>query len=314
MAWAELTDVRAYYEVIGDGPPLLLIPGLGATCRVWDPVVPHLAGHFSLILVDNRDIGLSRGRRRVRTLADYSTDLIELLDLLRIDRAHVLGLSLGGIIAQRFAVDHAARIERLILISCTDRFSPYLLRMTALLGHSLRRFPRAVFHQTMETLGTAPLYLDENVEAIDRLTLEKCEHPIPARAMGNQLRALLRSEMDPEDYRIINPTLILSGEHDCLIPSCYARMMADKIPASRFILLRGAGHNPLMECPDTVAPIITRFLLHGPSEAHEENVDVTPLAKRPQANPGRRQHQQHLPANEPATKSVGTMTSNRRHS
>jgi pimeloyl-ACP methyl ester carboxylesterase len=306
MAWAELTDVRAYYEVLGEGEPLLLIPGLGATCRVWDPIVPHLAEHFSLVLVDNRDIGLSKGRRRVRTLADYSTDLVELLDLLRIDRAHVLGLSLGGIIAQRFAVDHAARVERLVLISCTDRFSPYLLRMTALLGHSLRRFPRAVFHQTMETLGTAPLYLDENVEEIDRMTREKVEHPIPAMAMGNQLRALLRSEMTPEDYRIVSPTLVLSGEHDCLIPSCYARMMADKIAGSRFVLLRGAGHNPLMECPDTVAPIITRFLSEDTPEVHEETVDVTPLAQR-----AGRKHQHNMPANEPATKAA-TLNGNRR--
>src|SRR5687768_16766172 len=120
MAWAELTDVRAYYEVIGEGEPLLLVPGLGATCRVWNAVVPPLAEHFSLILMDNRDIGLSKGRRKPRTLADYSTDLIELLDVLRIDRAHVLGLSLGGIIAQRFAIDHPSRIDRLVLVSCTD--------------------------------------------------------------------------------------------------------------------------------------------------------------------------------------------------
>ena len=271
MAWAELTDVRAYYEVIGEGEPLLLIPGLGATCRVWDPVTPLLAQHFSLILVDNRDIGLSKGRRKPRTLADYATDLVELLDVLRLDRAHVLGLSLGGIIAQRFAVDHASRVDRLVLVSCTDKFSPYLLRMTSLLGHSLRHFPRAAFLQTMETLGTAPMYLDENVEEIDRVTAQRCETPVPARAMGNQLRALLRSEMAPEDYRIVSPTLVISGEHDCLIPSCYARMMADKIPGSRFVLLREAGHNPLMEVPETVVPLISRFL-HGHESAARETV------------------------------------------
>jgi pimeloyl-ACP methyl ester carboxylesterase len=308
MAWAELTDVRAYYEVIGEGEPLLLVPGLGATCRVWDPVVPLLAEHFSLVLVDNRDIGLSKGRRKPRTLADYSTDLIELLDALRIDRAHVLGLSLGGIIAQRFALDHASRVDRLVLVSCTDRFSPYLLRMTALLGHSLRRFPRAVFHQTMETLGTAPLYLDENVEEIDRMTREKCQHPIPAMAMANQLRALLRSEVSPDDYRIVNPTLVMSGEHDCLIPSCYALKMANKIAGSRFVLLKGAGHNPLMECPDVVAPLVVQFLRSLPLDAAGDTVDVTPLAHR-----NDRKQPQTMPANEELT-AVASQKSNRRHS
>lgn len=304
MAWAELTDVRAYYEVIGDGEPLLLIPGLGATCRVWDPVVPLLAEHFSLILVDNRDIGLSRGRRRARTLADYATDLVELLDHLRLDRAHVLGLSLGGIIAQRFAVDHASRVDRLVLISCTDRFSPYLLRMAALLGHSLRRFPRAVFHQTMETLGTAPLYLDDNVEAIDCLTREKCQHPIPKLAMGNQLRALLRSEMPPDEYRITSPTLVIAGEHDCLIPNCYARMMSEKIPGSRFVLLRGAGHNPLMECPDVVAPLMARFLLDRAATDAHDAIDLTPLPFRTDDKPQNHSGGEGL--------NTATLTSNRR--
>ena len=307
MSWAELTDVRAYYEVIGEGEPLLLVPGLGATCRVWDSVVPQLAEHFSLILVDNRDIGLSMGRRRVRTLADYATDLVELLDHLRLDRTHVLGLSLGGIIAQRFAIDHASRVERLVLISCTDKFTPYLLRMASLMGHSLRRFPRAVFHQTMETLGAAPLYLDQNVETIDRLTQEKCANPIPKMAMGNQLRALLRSELAPEDYRIVSPTLVMAGEHDCLIPHCYARMMADKIAGSRFILLHGAGHNPLLECPDAVAPIITRFL-HDEELGVGETFDVLAMTQ------GNNRHAKanSSAAGELVSAAAGTRAGNRR--
>src|SRR5215212_1990293 len=201
MAWAELTDCRAYYELIGEGEPLLLIPGLGATCRLWDSVVPELARHFTLIMVDNRGMGLSKAKKKARTLADYSTDYSELLDFLNIDVTHVLGLSLGGIAAQRLAIDHPHKINRLILMSCADRFTPYLLRMTALLGHSLRRFPRMLFLQTMELLATAPLYLDEHANEIDQMMKEKCKNPVPARAMGTQLRALLRSEVDPRDYR-----------------------------------------------------------------------------------------------------------------
>src|SRR5687767_4831052 len=192
MAWADLTDCRAYYEIIGEGEPLLLIPGLGATCRLWDPVVPELARHFTLIMLDNRGMGLSKAKRKPRTLADYSTDYRELLDFLNIDVTHVLGLSLGGIAAQRFAIDHAPKVKRLILMSCAARFTPYLLRMTALLGHSLRRFPRMLFLQTMELLTSAPLYLDEHATLIDKQMEEKCRNPIPASAMATQLRALLR--------------------------------------------------------------------------------------------------------------------------
>src|ERR1051325_2507745 len=269
MAWAELTDCRAYYEVIGEGEPLLLIPGLGATCRLWDPIVPELARHFTLIMLDNRGMGLSKAKKKPRTLADYSADYAELLDYLNIDETHVLGLSLGGIAAQRLAVDHPQKIKRLILMSCADRFSPYLLRITALLGHSLRWFPRMLFLQTMELLATAPLYLDEHVDEIDRMMKEKCADPVPKSAMATRLRCVLRSELEPADYRITAPTLVVAGEYDALIPACYAKIMADKIPGSHFVLLKGGGHNPLTEMPDISLPLVIKFFRDGVVEVPE---------------------------------------------
>ena len=292
MAWAELSDVRCYYELHGEGEPLLLIPGLGGDCRAWDAVAPVLANDFSLILIDNRGVGRSVARRKPCPLADYSCDIAELLDTLQLDRVHVLGLSLGGIIAQRFAIDHPSRVDRLVLVSCTDRFSPYLLRITALLGHSLRRFPRRKFVQMMELLCTAPLYLDANVEQIEREVEDRVRNGPPARALGTQLRALLRSEVEPADYQIPVPTLVVAGEHDALIPNCYARLMAEKIPGSRYVLLPGAGHNPMSEVPDVVLPMIARFLQTGdpgelprripaPACSNLQSIDIpAPLADR----------------------------------
>src|SRR4051794_31192811 len=106
MAWAQLSDVHCYYELLGEGEPLLLIPGLGTTCRLWDSVAPAFAEHFSLILPDNRGVGRSVAKRHATTLSDYVVDLVELLDELQLDRVHVMGLSLGGVIAQRLAIDH----------------------------------------------------------------------------------------------------------------------------------------------------------------------------------------------------------------
>src|SRR5690348_10376220 len=134
MPWADLTDVRAYYELLGDGEPLLMIPGLGSTCRLWDPIAPELAQHFSLILPDNRDVGKSRGKRKPRTLSDFTADLVELLDELQVERAHVVGISLGGVIAQTLAVEHPDRINRLVLMSTAHRFGPYLRDISKLLG------------------------------------------------------------------------------------------------------------------------------------------------------------------------------------
>src|SRR4051812_15255708 len=103
MPLADLSDVRLYYEMIGDGDPLVMIPGLGSTCRLWDPIVPELSKRYTLVMPDNRDVGKSVGKRPLRTLSDMSADLLELMDHLQIDRAHVMGISLGGVIAQTVA-------------------------------------------------------------------------------------------------------------------------------------------------------------------------------------------------------------------
>src|SRR5580692_6236815 len=100
MACVDLSDARLYYEIRGAGEALLLIPGLGQTGRVWDPIVPALANEFSVIQIDNRGIGRSTEKRPVHRLDDYVSDCIELLDFLQVSRAHVLGMSLGGVLAQ----------------------------------------------------------------------------------------------------------------------------------------------------------------------------------------------------------------------
>jgi pimeloyl-ACP methyl ester carboxylesterase len=260
MAWADLSDSRCYYEVLGQGDPLLLVPGLGVTCRTWDAVVPELSRHFTLILTDNRGLGMSQSKRQPSSLADYSSDLLELLDFLQVDRTHVLGLSLGGIISQRFAIDHGPRLDRLVLVSCAARFSPFLRQTAHILRHALRRFPWEVFLRSIELLGTSPQFMDDNEELIETQLRAKCNVKMDRKAVVAQLRCLACSEVAVEDYRITAPTLVVAGQDDRLIPSCYARKMADTIPRSQFIELPQCGHNPFQEVPEVVLPRIIEFL------------------------------------------------------
>jgi pimeloyl-ACP methyl ester carboxylesterase len=259
MAWADLTDVRCHYELLGQGEPLLLIPGLGVTSSVWDPVACELAEHFSLILMDNRGMGRSEAKREPCTLNDYCSDIVELLDHLQVERAHVLGLSLGGVIAHRLAIYHGCRISRLVLASCTDHFTPYLTHVATMLGQTLRQLRSRAFARTIEIMGSSPRYVDGQPEMIEQRIREKCAQNIPPRAIGRQLRCLAASDEELTE-RINVPTLVISGEHDFLIPSCYGREMAQRIPGSRFELIPAAGHNPMVECPEQVLPMIIDFL------------------------------------------------------
>ncbi len=260
MAFAELTDSRCYYEISGFGEPLLLIAGLGATCESWGGFAGEMCGRFSVIQFDNRGMGQSVAKRPPASLADFTADIIELLDHLQLDRVHVLGLSLGGIVAQRLAMDHPSRIDRLVLVSCTDMFTPYLRQITKLLGQALRRFPPELFVRTVELLSSAPEYLDANAEAVEKRIKEQCAKRCSKMALARQLRCLSCSEVDENDYHILAPTLVIAGEYDGLVPGCYARRMADRIAGSRFMLIENAGHNPLLECPERVVPAILEFL------------------------------------------------------
>lgn len=265
MPWANLSDQQAYYEMKGQGDVLLLVAGLGTTACVWAPIQGQLAKHFQLITMDNRGIGRSVARRRPRDLTHYSADLIELLDHLQVERAHIVGLSLGGIIAQRLAVDHPNRIKRLVLISCSDRFSPYLREMTQLIASTANLPSADQFNRTLSLLSSSPSAVDNNFNA----TSQHDKQPLDRRtrrAILEQLHCLGVSNPRDDERKIAAPTLVIAGQFDGLIPHCYARQMADAIPDSRFVLLDGVGHNPVNECPDHLCDLVMRFLHPQESE------------------------------------------------
>jgi 3-oxoadipate enol-lactonase len=276
MPFAELTDVRCYYELLGSGEAILLIPGLGTTCTLWDCIVNELGDRFSLIMPDCRCVGRSIQKRAPQMLSDFAVDLLELLDHLQLDRAHVMGLSLGGIIAQQFAIDHPSRVDRLVLISCTNRFGPYLSEMASLIGHALRYFPPDVFQRTVGLLGTAPEYLDSHPEMIDEKITSAREMGVARSGIARQLRCLICSDIaDKQTYRITAPTLVIAGDQDFLIPACYAKKMADQIPGSEFVLIPGCGHNPLTEMPEEVVPRIRDFLSRSRHEKQHHKFQLS---------------------------------------
>ena len=262
--YADLSDVRCYYELLGGaGDPVMLIAGLGATHELWDCVAGELSHSFSLVLHDNRGIGRSEFKRPPLGLEDFAVDIVELMDHLQLARAHVIGLSLGGIIAQQLAVDHPGRVDRLVLVSCADRFGPYLREIAKLLGQALRHFPPELYRRTMELLGTAPQYFDDHVDEIERKIAENVQLGISRRAVARQLRCLARSDVvgnQQREYCIKAPTLVVAGDRDMLIPGCYAQKMAEAISNSEFLLIRECGHNPFVEKPEVIVPRVIEFL------------------------------------------------------
>ena len=260
MPTLEIADASLHYEITGNGAPLLLIPGLGQTCRTWDPIVPILAEHYSVIQVDNRGIGDSVAKRPALSLGDHSSDFVELLDAFQIDQAHVMGISFGGVLAQRFSSDHPQRVDRLVLVSTTNRSHPYLRSMAALLGHAIRRFPLEMYFRTVELLGNSPQFFDAHEAEIMAALPMHLNDRLTRAVLTRQLHCLSTATCASVERIITAPTLVIAGEYDALIPNCYGKELASELPDARFVLIDGCGHNPIIERPDLLASLVIQFL------------------------------------------------------
>lgn len=110
---------RIFYDMSGDGPPLLLIMGAGESRRMWADQIPAFTPYFTVITMDNRDTGESDQESEPYTVADMAGDVVALLDALKIQRTNLIGTSMGGMIAQTVAFNAPQRVNRLILLSCS---------------------------------------------------------------------------------------------------------------------------------------------------------------------------------------------------
>jgi pimeloyl-ACP methyl ester carboxylesterase len=268
-----------YYEVQGRGEPLLLVPGLGGTCRTWDELAPRLARHFTVISLDNRGMGRSVARRHPKNFTCYAADYAELLDELQLDRVSVLGMSLGGVMAQMFASDFSDRINRLVLVSSPCRMTPYLAEMAGLIGHLIKWAPRRRFLRTIALLGTSPGFVDAHPDQIEQEVREKLSSGTRRRDLAVQMRALASSNLQARVYRISVPTLVVAGEFDSLIPWYYSKMTADAIGGSEFMLVKNAGHNPMVEQPHEVLPRIEQFLRGGRRSTNRHSDQLAPAGR-----------------------------------
>jgi pimeloyl-ACP methyl ester carboxylesterase len=259
MPHATRNGCRLYYDFAGDGATtLVLIRGLARSSSYWGPLLPLLAPRLRLLLVDNRGVGRSDARPpySTRELAD---DIAAVMDAAGVDRAHVFGMSLGGMIAQELALAHPSRIDRLVL-GCTTpggkraKKTPLSSRI-AMLGSAFGRHDR-VF---------AMLASDDSLRARPEirerwLALGKSER-VPPRALLGQALAALRHDAFDRVAQIAAPTLVITGDDDAIIDPENSRLLAAAIPNARLVLLPGARHDFTTDRPDDAARAIVEFLL-----------------------------------------------------
>lgn len=256
--------VSLYYELRGDAgaPPLLLIRGLARTHEHWLELTPLLARSFRLVLLDNRGVGRSSVPRPPYSTAQMADDAARVLDAAGLERAHVFGVSLGGMIAQELALRHPARVERLVL-GCTTAGRraghPVSLRAALTLLGALRfDAERAVAHTA--PLVASPAFLARRPDIIETWQRLARERPPTRAGVLGQLLAAGAHDTVARLGRVRAPTLVLTGDADRLISPENSRYLARAIPGARLELLPGAGHDFTTERPAESTALLEGFL------------------------------------------------------
>jgi 3-oxoadipate enol-lactonase len=264
MPLARVGEIELSYERAGAGPTMLLIMGMIATFDHWDRgFLEDLRRDFDVIIYDHRGVGASsRLERQGRlTIAQLAEDAAGLLDALEVDSAHVLGISMGGMVAQELALGGRAGIERIrtLTLGCTHcggegsapRSEAVTRRLTEGMSSGVReRAIRAVWEANVSPAFAA------NEEAYARFLGIGMRRGVSIEVIMAQMRAIAEHDTSARLPQLRLPTLVIHGTLDEMLSVQNARMIAGLIPDSRLEILEGVGHMFFWEQPERSAELI----------------------------------------------------------
>lgn len=252
-------DVGIAYELLGEGPPLLLVQGLGYGGRGWGPTLDLLAEDFLVAAFDNRGFGASDappGPYKARALAE---DAVAVLDAAALERVHVVGASLGGMVAQEVALGWPERVDRLVLTSTTPGglgSHPMPPQTVSLMVEAPAMPPEVALRRFVENaLGDGAS--DQLVERI--VDYRRANPPDPEGWQAQAAAGAMHDALDRLD-QITAPTLVIHGTEDAVVDPRNGELLAERIPVARLELLPGCGHLPSWEEPERFAARIREFL------------------------------------------------------
>ncbi len=272
MRRALVNGINIAYEVQGSGPPLLLIMGYRLNSRAWPrDFIEALAKRFTLILFDNRGTGQSDKPTFGYALSNIAKDICGLLDHLEVPRAHVLGYSMGGAVAQELACRYPERVQRLVLCAtlCGGPRTVYagpavIAVMRGLVGLSPHEAAWRI-----ATVTYAPVYLEKNAERVERQMLREIADPTPLHAADLQFQAFVDFDSSDALASLRAPTLVMTGDEDRLIPPRNSKLLAELIPDARLVILPGLAHRAVWEATQECASLIADFLNEAREARHQ---------------------------------------------
>jgi len=246
---------KIHYVEAGSGAPVILIHGLADNVAIWDPVIPALAARFRVIALDQ--IGFGRSDKpllnyRVSTLVDF---LDVFLTELKIERASPVGNSLGGWVAAAYALAHPERVERLVLSDAAGYAA-----LTKTMDSRALRALRVASRDDIRYLGPLAFHDKRFYQDVDTAFKERVTAG-DSYTVAQVLDSMIRGDdaLDNKLQTLKQPTLVLWGREDKLIPLSFGEQFHREIVNSRLRIIDNCGHMPQLECPNEFSAAVLKF-------------------------------------------------------
>jgi 3-oxoadipate enol-lactonase len=257
-------DIQIYYEIHGNGKPLLLINGYGSNSGHWFAILEKLAKEHQVIIFDNRGTGRSDKPNIPYTAEMMTGDINGLLDAIGIGATNVFGVSMGGMIAQEFALNYPDRLRNLIL-GCTSCGAPNAIPATPEAIAFLFNPEIANLPNEEKALASIPWmwnqdFIDNHPDAVKRYLAVTTEHPTPPHSYTCQANFIMAFNSYDRLPELKMPTLVIRGSQDRLIPPENSKILASRIANAELAMIENAGHGFFTDSADESSKIILRFL------------------------------------------------------
>ncbi len=263
MPTVQANGLQLAYASHGEGPPVLLITGTGYAMDFWDPFVPGLSHALRVITFDNRGAGGSSKPEGPYSTRQMAADALGLMDALGLEWAHVVGHSLGGMVAQELALAAPQRVRKLVLAATVAGPNGVPIPPEALAVLTNRQGdPMELFRRGVE-LASAKGFAERHPEKVAQLLKLRLAVPVPPAAYAAQVAAGVGHDAESRLSNLTCPTLVVTGDEDRVIPPGNAELIAQRIPGARVERVAATGHLLFYERPETLAQLVKAFLVQG---------------------------------------------------
>lgn len=249
MPKVAVNGLELYYEIEGDGEPVVLIPGFAAGRWIWFKQTDDMSRNFRVIIFDPRGVSASDKPEGPQTIALLADDVAHLLETIGISSAHIVGASFGGFVAQEFALRYPLMTRKLVLC-CTSFGGPNhvspapetLMALASTKGLNSEERMRANL-----LMAFTPEYVQTQVAEVDRVVHLRATNEVPEHIYLSQLQAAVSFNVESRLSEIKAPTLVLSGDADVIVPVQNSRNLASKIPGAELQIIEGGSHTFFIE-------------------------------------------------------------------